>query len=165
VHTDRLVVEYLYDAGGVLSQVRNADTPALIYYSIGAEDALGRAREATLGADVVEHYAYDRATGRLTSIQTGSGGIPTLQNLAFEWDLAGNLEQRDTRDAAGTLIATDVFSYDVLDRLGTVQRNQSTIQALTYYDNGNIKTKTGLSAPTPTAKTTPGLTPSPRSAR
>jgi RHS repeat-associated protein len=72
-------------------------------------------------------------------------GSAALQNLEFEWDLAGNLEQRVVRNAAGTPVATDVFGYDALDRLETVTRDSTEILSLTYDALGNIDTKAQVS--------------------
>jgi YD repeat-containing protein len=94
-----------------------------------------------LGNGVVEQYGYEATTGRLASIQTGPSGSATLQNLSFDWDLAGNLEQRVDQLQS----RTEVFGYDALDRLTSVTRNSSSIFSVTYNNLiGNITTKTGV---------------------
>jgi hypothetical protein len=105
----------------VLSQVRNATTTSLVYYTLNEHDGSGATRRETLGNGVVERYTYEATTGRLSSIKTGPTGA-TLQDLEFEWDLAGNLEQREIRNASGTLIDTAVFSRDALRRPVEVPR-------------------------------------------
>jgi YD repeat-containing protein len=126
VDAQRLAVEYVFDGWGALSQVRNFNTPSLVYYTLNAQDGSGAARRATLGNGVVEQYGYEATTGRLASIQTGPSGSATLQNLTYDWDLAGNLEQRVDQLQS----RTEVFGYDALDRLTSVTRNSSTIRCL-----------------------------------
>jgi RHS repeat-associated protein len=122
--------------------VRNATTPSLVYYTLNAQDGSGAVRRATLGNGVVEQYGYEAETGRLASIQTGPSGSATLQNLSYDWDLAGNLEQRVDQ----LLSRTEVFNYDALDRLTGVVRNSATIFSLTYNNLiGNISSKTDSS--------------------
>jgi RHS repeat-associated protein len=146
VDAQRLAVEYLYDGWSALSQVRNFNTPSLVYYTLNSQEGSGAVRRATLGNGVVEQYGYEATTGQLASIQTGLGGSAALQNLSYDWDLAGNLEQRVVRNASGTPVTTDVFGYDALDRLTSLQRNSSTIFSVTYNNLiGNITTKTGVS--------------------
>jgi YD repeat-containing protein len=76
-------------------------------------------RRATLGNGLIEQYAYEATTGRLASIKTGLNETATLQNLEYEWDLAGNLEERVDQ----LLSRTETFDYDALDRLTGVVRN------------------------------------------
>jgi RHS repeat-associated protein len=142
VDAQRLGVEYLYDGWGALWQVRNAATPSLVYYTLNEQNGSGAERRVTLGNGVVEQYGYEATTGRLESIQTGPAGSATLQNLSYEWDLAGNLEQRVDQ----LLSRTELFNYDALDRLASVVRNSSTIFSLTYNNLiGNISSKTDSS--------------------
>jgi YD repeat-containing protein len=141
VDTQRLAVEYLFDGWGALSQVRNATTTSLVYYTLNEQDASGAVRRATLGNGLVEQYDYEATTGRLASIKTGPSGSATLQNLEFEWDLAGNLEQRVDQ----LLSRTDAFDYDALDRLTSVVHNSSTVFSAGYDALGNLTSKTGVS--------------------
>jgi len=90
VDAQRLGIEYLYDGSGVLSQVRNATTTSLVYYTLNEQDGSGATRRATLGNGLVEKYTYEAATGRLATIKTGPTESATIQNLEFDWDLAGS---------------------------------------------------------------------------
>jgi RHS repeat-associated protein len=141
VDSQRLAVEYLYDSGGALSQVRNATTTSLVYFTLNEQDGSGATRRATLGNGLVEKYSYEATTGRLASIKTGPSETATLQNLEYEWDLAGNLEERVDQLQS----RTEVFDYDDLDRLTGVVRNSSTIFSAAYDALGNITSKTGVS--------------------
>ncbi len=140
VHAQRFAVEYVFDGWGALSQVRNAATPSEVFYTLNEQNGSGAARRATLGNGLVEQYGYQPTTGLLASIKTGPNGSATLQNLEYEWDLAGNLEERVDQ----LLSRTEVFGYDALDRLQTVTRNSSPVFNVTYDALGNIKTKTGV---------------------
>src|SRR5690606_6087520 len=94
VHSTRFGVKYAYDDWGALSKVSNAATPSLVYYNQDRQDALARATQATLGNGLVEKLTFSRATGRLVSIETGPGQTASLQDLAYDWDMAGNLIER-----------------------------------------------------------------------
>lgn len=122
--------------------MRNFNTPSQVYYTLNSQNGSGAVRRATLGNGVVEQYGYEPQTGRLASIQTGPSGSATLQNLSYDWDLAGNLEQRVDQLQS----RTEVFNYDALDRLTGVVRNSATIFSLTYNNLiGNISSKTDSS--------------------
>ena len=140
IDAQRLAVEYVFDGWGALSQVRNATTPSLVYYTLNTQAGSGAVRRATFGNGVVEQYGYEATTGRLASIQLGLSGSATLQNLAYDWDLAGNLSQR----VDALLSRTETFNYDALDRLTSVVRNSSTILSAGYNALGNITSKTGV---------------------
>ncbi len=73
-----------------------------------------RRREESLSGNVIARSSrYDPATQRLTAQQAGTAGAGSArQNLAYQWDAAGNLLQR--RDLNQNL--TEAFTYDGLDR-------------------------------------------------
>lgn len=96
----------------------------------------------TLGNGLVKPYAYEATTGRLSTIKTGPNATSTIQDLEYDWDLAGNLEERVDQ----LLSPTEVFGYDALDRLTGVERNASTVYSVTYDALGNITSKTGVAS-------------------
>jgi RHS repeat-associated protein len=146
VYSQRLAVAYAFDSWGVLTQVSKVASPYTVYYALNTQDGSGAVRKATLGNGIVEQYGYEPETGQLATIKAGLSGSAALQNLELEWDLAGNLETRKVRDASNTLIDTDVFGYDALDRLLSQTRDSTAIFGVTYDTGkiGNIATKTGV---------------------
>ena len=86
---------------------------------------------------------YRAWTNELTSIQSGVGtGLQTnRQNLAYQWDTVGNLQQR--QDLGQGL--TETFTPDVLNRVLSSTLNGASNLTMSYDETGNIKTKTGIS--------------------
>ena len=82
---------------------------------------------------------FDPVSGRLEYLQTGPGGNPTVQNLAYDWDGAGNLNWR--RDDNQNL--TEAFVYDNLHRLTSSTLNGAANLTVAYNALGNISAKTG----------------------
>ncbi len=137
----RLKVDYSYDSYGHLYQVYNGDAPSLVWYTLSSADALGRERTAILGNGVNEVRSYDRANGSLQSIVSGPSGAPTsVQNLAYQWDRVGNLEQRQDLISG----KTEDFFYDALSRLRTLQINSATALSVDYDEIGNITYKSDV---------------------
>ena len=66
-------VEHLYTASGYLGAVRNAATPATVYWEARALSAEGQVAEARYGNGVGTTRTYDAQTGRVQSIRPGPG--------------------------------------------------------------------------------------------
>ena len=65
-----------------------------------------------------------------------------LCRMAFTWNNeTGNMTSRTGVKAAGV---TETFTYDSLDRLTGVNQGSSTTDAITYGDDGNILSRTGM---------------------
>lgn len=94
---------------------------------------------------------YDPAMGWLTVIASDSGtsGVPIIQNLSYTYDNLGNLTQRtDVSDAANPIVEKS-NGYDNLQRLqtqtgGTSATSQASVLANTYDALGNIQTNGSL---------------------
>lgn len=132
----RFAVRYDYDASGMLAQVVNAAT-AQVFWHANSVNAFGQITEEQLGNNLLTTRTFDLARGHLDNINTGGGSV---QNLAYAWDLAGNLTSR--QDARQNL--TESFSYDSLNRLDDVHLGGSLTLDLAYSAIGNITSKTDV---------------------
>ena len=118
------------------------ETPALSpVYTLLAMDAHGRDSAARLGAGAVEERSsHDAATGRLRSIRAGlPPAEANVQDLAYQWDKAGNLVER--RDLRASPQLTEAFSYDAVNRLTQVRLNGAAVLDMRYAPDGNILSK------------------------
>src|SRR5690606_24967940 len=140
----RVIVQYTYDNYGHLTQVANQEQN-IVYWQATASDAYGHITAATLGNGLTTHNTFDPATGQLQGSTTGPAGNPAqIQNLAYQWDAVGNLEQRQDLNRS----LTETFTYDALNRLTQTRLNSLVTQALSYDALGNIQQKTVTGAAT-----------------
>lgn len=63
----------------------------------------------------------------------------TLQNYTYQWDKAGNLEQR--KDLRQVPTVTEDFTYDDVNRLDLAKRNGATTLDMDYITDGRILSK------------------------
>ncbi len=104
-------------------------------------DSWGDVIDETLGTTsaVRIQSAYDGVTGWLNTRTVGSGGsLNNLQNLAYQWDLNGNLGQRV--DQIQSL--TEAFNYDNLNRIQTSTLNGTQNLSVAIDNTGNITSRT-----------------------
>ena len=136
----RFKADYDYDAWGQLEKVKNGDTPSTVYYQLHETDAFGRERLSTLGNGLDEDRDYDRAASYLKSIRTGANLTATVQNLSYQWNKIGVLQQRQDVNQS----KTEVFSYDNLNRVKTATLNSSLTLSVDYDSAGNITYKSDV---------------------
>ena len=116
------------------------------YISDTNYDAAGRVTSRALGNGLTQSYAYygwsEKVNstigqgGRLKTLSTGS-----LQNLAYQYDLAGNITQIFDSLAG----ETQVYTYDNLDRLTSWTMNNLLQESYTYNaTTGNLTGKAGV---------------------
>ena len=133
-----LNVDYTYDASGhILTMSCNGSE---VWHPVSND-----------GWDFVEGFGNTTITTRLT--QAGqlaeryvqyNGSTAKLHRMTFSWgNPRGNLTSRMGVAGAGV---TETFSYDSLDRLTGVASGGQATMAMTYADNGNILSKTGMGA-------------------
>lgn len=113
-------------------------------YALTGMDASGREVAAVFGATAyVEQNFYDRATGLLSAILSGSVAQPdNLQNYEYEWDRIGNLLAR--RNVGANPPAEERFAYDELNRLTGTTLNGAPTLTMVYRPDGNIRTKSDV---------------------
>lgn len=142
----RHTINYQY-SNGILDRVQWDDgTTVTDLYDVVDADPVGRPSDVNWGdftnPALETLYHYDHASLRLTGIQTGTGGSSYLeQDYLYTWNKAGDLKSRKDVNQSNL---TETFNYDELSRLTDVDLNSSNTLSLTYYDNGNIKTKSDV---------------------
>ena len=133
-----LRVRHRYDRQRLV-EVADADTGAS-FWRLESADPRGHAAAELLGNGVQIASSYDPATGLLTQRTAGPGGGSSHQNLAFEWDAAGNLARRTERNAG----VEETFAYDAVNRLDHVQRGGVPALDLAYDAVGNLTYKSDV---------------------
>lgn len=151
---DQLVVGYKYTNLGFLQAVTDSPTSAL--WVAKEIDAAGNVTTEYTRNGVETVTNRNLSTGwamSSTSVAHGDGERQ-IQGFSYRYDEAGNLLERDREDAVTPRRSEETFQYDALDRLlsSSVSLPASgelpaytAAQSATYYDNGNIQTKNGVS--------------------
>ncbi len=136
----RVKVKYGY-ANGLLNTVTDWTTGSAgtVYWTANAQNVRGQTTQETLGNGVVTNRTFDAVTGWLNTIQSGPSGA--LQHLGYQYDLVGNVTQRQENSTLGL---TEDFYYDNLYRLDYSTLNSATNLDLTYDSMGNITKRTDV---------------------
>ena len=141
----RLRAQYVY-TNGILSQVRDFNAPATVWWRVIAEDARGNPIDEQFGNGVHALSNYDELTGHLNWRTSGNNlQYNNHQNLTLVWDKNENLDQRVDVNQNNL---TERFTYDTLDRLTGSTLNGATDLALNFDAAGNIKSKLGIGTET-----------------
>ncbi|TMC49309.1 MAG: hypothetical protein E6J20_18030, partial [Chloroflexi bacterium] len=144
--TNPLQVLYGY-SNGYLSSLKNytGNVAGTTFWQLTSGvtnmDPWGHVVDETLGTTsaVRIQSAFDAVTSWFNTRTVGSGGsLNNLQNLAYQWDLNGNLGQR--QDLIQNL--TEVFGYDNLNRIQNSTLNGVQNLSLAIDATGNITSRT-----------------------
>ena len=136
----RFALKYAYDAWGFLSQTQDAGT-GKAYWQLNAVNDSNLPTTETLGNGVQVTSGYRPWTNEITSRSEGTGSSTNnLQNLNYDWDLNGNLKQR--QDLIQGL--TETFQLDALNRLQTSNLNGVQNLSAGYDAAGNLQTKSDV---------------------
>ncbi len=138
----RLKLRYSYSFGAP-SQIDDITlaTPRTLWKLNAVSDFDAPTQESLSGSAIARASSYDAATQRLTGQQAGTAGaVSSRQNLAYQWDSAGNLLQR--RDLNQNL--TETFTYDALDRVTNSTLNGSANLSVSYDATGNVLQKSDI---------------------
>ncbi len=138
----RVKMKYGY-TGGVLSSIQdftgNVNGPVL--WNLNLLDARANAVSETYGNGLWLQNAFDPLTGEAKTRQAGTGGqTSNVQNLAYAWDQAGNLSNRqDLRQGL-----TESFTYDALDRLTNASGPGAQSLSVGYDALGNVTSRSDV---------------------
>ena len=138
----RLRLRYSYGFGAPL-QIDDVTqvTPRVLWKLDAVSDFDAPTRESLSGNAIARSSDYDPALQRLTAQQAGTASAGSMrQNLAYQWDAAGNLLQR--RDLNQNL--TEAFTYDGLDRVTSSVLNGSMNLSVSYDASGNVLQKSDV---------------------
>jgi len=146
----RLKLKYEYQNGNLV-RISDFNAPANAYWYGNISNARGQYTQEFLGNGLVINRVFDAITGWSKTIQTGIGGGTGVQNLAYDWDLVGNLKTR--RDVNQSNL-TEQFFYDSLYRLDYSALGGVTNLDIAYDPLGNITSKSDVGSYTyyPTKK-------------
>ncbi|MFO1394051.1 MAG: polymorphic toxin type 10 domain-containing protein [Steroidobacteraceae bacterium] len=135
---DRYTLQFGYSYGSVvrIADVTGGAAPGRVLWSLQSANDAGQVTAESLGTGLVTvANAYRPVTLELTSRQAGiSPSASNRQNLAYQWDAAGNLSAR--RDVNRSLVET--FSVDALDRVQSSTLNGVPNFAASYDASGNV---------------------------
>jgi RHS repeat-associated protein len=103
---------------GIFYALFNNDVPTTVYWQANTMNPRGQVTQETtedLSGDpqIVTSRTYDAVTGWVGSILSANGSGSGLQNEAYQYDLMGNVIQRQNNNAG----LTENFYYDNLYRL------------------------------------------------
>jgi RHS repeat-associated protein len=135
----RLKLQYEYQYGALL-RVKDFNAPSTVFWQANAANARGQVTDATLGNGLRTVKSLDQVTGWVDYVQSGPGGGAAVQNLAYLWDRAGNMVQRQDNNQG----LTENAYYDNLYRLDYTTLNGSTNLDMVYTANGNVSWKSGV---------------------
>jgi RHS repeat-associated protein len=140
----RLKLGYDY-ANGLLKRVKHSSgTP--VYWEAVSTDAWGHVQDESFGNDVDTFTDFDQASGLMKAREGGVGGGTGLIHSIVDWDLNGNLKQR--QDLKLSPAVTEDFFYDSLDRFDYSNRTAGGSPAInadvTLNAIGNISWKLGV---------------------
>jgi len=135
----RLKLGYDYENGAVV-RIKDLSAQGKVLWQLTAMDAAGNVLDESLGSAARLVSGYSPVTGDIEYQQAFSSAGEVLQDTAYRWDPAGNLEERRD-DRNGVL---ERFGYDESDRLLSVLRNGYPDLGLRYDTAGNVTWKSDL---------------------
>jgi RHS repeat-associated protein len=144
----RLRAQYLYQYG-ILSQVRDYNAPATVWWQLHAQDARGNPIDEQLGNGVHIISSHDELTGHPNWRTSGVNSLfDDHQRLTYQWDLNENLVERvdQLQSGAGCVVSglCEKFAYDALDRIDSSTLNGATNLDVTFDAAGNITNKSDV---------------------
>ena len=135
-----LQLQYAY-AYGILQSITDiSDTPNVAVWTANATDPVGHVTQETLGNGIQTNRAFDTVTGLLSSTQAGVSGGTGVKNLAFLYDLMGNVTQRQDNN----LGLTENIYYDNDYRLSYSTLGGTQNLSMSYDVTGNITARSDI---------------------
>jgi RHS repeat-associated protein len=137
----RFKLKYLYNHGH-LEAIRQftSDVDGTTYWALNALNARGQAIDEVYGNGLWLQSTFKTLTGEIATRQSGTVGSPNnIQDLAYSWDTAGNLtERQDLRQSK-----VETLTYDALDRL-TGASGPGGTQTIGYNAIGNVTSRSDV---------------------
>ncbi|MFY8274706.1 RHS repeat-associated core domain-containing protein [Pseudoalteromonas sp. SSDWG2] len=132
-------LQYQYQ-NGHLDRIFEVST-GQAYYRATDMDAFTNVTSGQIQSLIPFSKEFNKHTGHLNNYTVAHG---LIMSADFGYDQLGNLRYRvGQHDELGTEL-TETFQYDSLNRLESVRLKDIQTLSLTYYDNGNIKTKSDV---------------------
>ncbi len=130
-----LVTTYVYDLRGRTTSITETPPTGSARVTSYGYDAMGQLATATAANGTVLSYDYDTAHN-LTSVTDNSGN-----RIEYGYDLAGNRTSEDIRDASSNLKKTLDYTYDVRNRIDTIN-SAGSVTDLVFDALGNLTSDT-----------------------
>jgi RHS repeat-associated protein len=127
VDQDGFTVNYVYDAIGRLSELRDGGNALIVHYTYDAE---GRLVRKDNGNSTFTTYAYD-ADNRLTSLVNSAPGGTVNSRFDYAYDADSNLISETTTGG------TTTYGYDALGQLTSLTLPGGRTITYAYDTNGN----------------------------
>ncbi|HEV2365327.1 MAG TPA: FG-GAP-like repeat-containing protein [Caulobacteraceae bacterium] len=132
-----LILKHDYNTWGYLYQIKDHTTAAK-YWLANTRDAELHLLSQTIGNTFTVAQAFSAQTGRVETIQAGTSNA--IANFSYGFDTLGNLTSR--ADANESL--TETYTYDSLNRLKTVTKNNVQSWTGSYDAEGDITSKSDV---------------------
>ncbi len=129
---------YHYSDEGIQNRISSIDN-AKTYWQLETQNSFGSPTKFSLGNGTVSRLEYDSKTGLLKNSKVSSNNA-TVDQRSYTYDPNGNLKSRTDHIEA----ISESFSYDTINRLERVNRNNSTSLSMTYDKLGNIKSRSDI---------------------
>jgi RHS repeat-associated protein len=138
----RFKVKYAYSFGAPSQVTDVTQSPAKTLWTLHAANDDSAATAESFGANLVSVASgYRPWTGELTSRQAGvAPATANRQNLAYQWDAAGNLTQRQDLNQA----LVENFTLDGLDRIVASTLNGVSNLSVAYDAAGNVTSRSDV---------------------
>ena len=153
VDGNRFAVGYHYTSLGYLQYVYDVgeNTVDSIYWKANAINPAGQVTDEQTRNGVQTISTRNPSTGWLMARSSLSHADEDrlIQNWAFQYDERGNLRGRSRSDAINVADSTEIFGYDVLDRLKTsevkipAEQDYDVTESFGYDNLGNLTSKGG----------------------
>ncbi|MBN2754658.1 MAG: hypothetical protein JXR81_07305, partial [Candidatus Goldbacteria bacterium] len=160
-YPDNEVLNYGYDAGGLIKSAVTAGQSPVTYVDSILYDRFGKRKYVESGNGFVSQYTYNDANQRLVLLETKNGsGTEDVQSLTYVYDAVGNIlgitntMSMVMNDSAGnsTQSVARTFAYDgfyrlasssgtLLDTTGTPDTTLAEYSVVTEYDDIHNITK------------------------
>ena len=121
----------------LVNRIKDFNAPSTVFWQANSVDANGAVLDESLGNGLQTVRGFDPLTGLTDYVQSGTGGTTNVQDLQYQWDLAGNLTDRGDLNRS----VTEHFEYDGLHRLDYSTLNGTTNLDLDVDLLGNIQSR------------------------
>lgn len=134
--TAGLTIFHQYNLRGALEAIYENNPSGSLFWQATAADAEGKLLSDKVGNGVISSRVYDPFTGFMTKLQSLN-----VVDQEYGFDSVGNLEKRIDHllTVPGTTgPSTEMFAYDMVNRLSSVTQNGILMEAYDYDAYGNI---------------------------
>lgn len=141
-YSSGLSVKRSYSDTGYSEKLFKDGESSTPYWQATDYSPFGAVKAYSLGNGITTTMEYADESGKLTDITATNNGALAIVDESYSW-YSNNMLSTRTFDA-GLHLGTETYGYDDLNRLTSVSGITGQAESYTYFNNGNIKTKTGI---------------------